>query len=168
MGLFKSKRLFYAPHSYISFVANDIEQEMKLDGYTIDRQHMANGGFIILISNSNIFKAILGLKTALKIKICPLKDGFYVEAGVGILGQQILPTIIMLLLFWPVIFTQLYGIIKQSNLDDRIIQISNDCVLRHLASASMSSKDDSDIFCPICGKRHSENAKFCSACGEKL
>jgi hypothetical protein len=45
------------------------------------------------------------------------------EAGVGIFGQQAIPTIISMFFFWPVLLTQIWGLIQQSNLDDKAAEI---------------------------------------------
>lgn len=168
MGVFKSKKNFQAPHSFMPYIAEDITHEMMDDGYDVKVEKLGNNGFDISISNTNLVKTVLGLKTALKILIKPITNGIHIEASVGIFGQQIIPTTIMFFLFWPVIVTQIWGIVKQSKLDDKIIQIASDCIMRHFASSNSGTKSDDDVFCIKCGKRHSANSKFCSECGEKL
>ena len=168
MGIFKSKRLFDAPISFIEYIKDDIEKEMRFEEYKVQSQKLASGGYDISIAKGNLIKSVLGLKTGLKLQINPLGNSISVEAGIGIFGQQVIPTAIMLFIFWPVIITQIWGIVKQQKLDDRIIEIANNCILRHLAASASNAKSEDDKFCPKCGKRCGVNAHFCVDCGEKL
>ena len=72
-----------------------------------------------------MFKAILGLRSALKITMKPSRDGnidFY--AGVSIVKQQLIPTIITMTIFSPVVIAQIWGMIKQSKLDEKALEIA--------------------------------------------
>lgn len=55
----------------------------------------------------------------------PSRDGnidFY--AGVSIVKQQLIPTIITMTLFSPVVIAQIWGMIKQSKLDEKALEIA--------------------------------------------
>ena len=69
MGLFKSTKLFcnVAPHA--DAVANSLMSSMRYDGYEVDGVKLPSGDWDISIKKGDLFKAVLGLQTALKIKI---------------------------------------------------------------------------------------------------
>ena len=69
MGLFKSTKLFcnVAPHA--DAVANSMMSSMRYDGYEVDGVKLPSGDWDISIKKGDLFKAVLGLQTALKIKI---------------------------------------------------------------------------------------------------
>ena len=124
MGLFKSTKLFcnVAPHT--DAVANSLMSSMRYDGYEVDGVKLPSGDWDISIKKGDLFKAVLGMKTALKITLTPTSSkSIAFEAGVGIWGQQAIPTVISMLFFWPVLLTQIWGLIQQSNLDDRAAEI---------------------------------------------
>ena len=55
----------------------------------------------------------------------PSRDGsidFY--AGVSVVKQQLLPTIVTVCLFSPVVITQIWGVIKQAKLDEEAVEIA--------------------------------------------
>ena len=168
MGTFSSKKLFIAPMSFMEYIKDDIEREMRLEQYNVETSSLLGGGYDISIAKGNILRSILGLKTALKIQIKPYEDSILVEAGVGIFGQQLIPTTVTLFFFWPVIITQIWGIIKQQQLDDKIIKIATDCVIRHFAEKNIKTNREDDNFCSKCGRRHKVTDHFCPHCGEKL
>ena len=53
----------------------------------------------ISITKGGLFKAVLGMKTALKVTLLPQGTEVSFEAGVGIWKQQAVPTIISMLIF---------------------------------------------------------------------
>ena len=76
-------------------------------------------------------KAIIGMKTALNIKIEPVANGTTVDAGVGIFGQQAIPTAITLLVFWPVIIAQVWNMAQESKLDEEAIRVTEESLKAH-------------------------------------
>lgn len=54
------------------------------------------------------------MKTALKVNIIPNGNYIQITAGVGIFGQQAIPTVISMLFFWPVLITQISGMVCPS------------------------------------------------------
>ena len=55
----------------------------------------------------------------------PSKDGnINFEAGVSILKQQFVPTVITMCFFSPVVIAQIWGMIKQSKLDEKAVDIA--------------------------------------------
>ena len=109
------------------------------------------------------------MKTALKVTLLPQDNTINFEAGVGIWGQQAIPTIISMLFFWPVLITQIWGMVEQSKLDDKALKIVQDVIdtNSHVGTATAGTNAGS-IFCTNCGASVSEQAKFCPNCGAKL
>lgn len=169
MGTFKSVKTFYTSPRLVDAIANRIESEFISEGYFVKKESLLSGGYDISITKGNIFKAVLGMKSALKVLIRAQDRSIYVEAGVGIFGQQFLPTAITFLVAWPVMITQIWGMVKQSKLDDRVLEIAEE-VVNTSSNASDYSGGESlkTKFCTECGVKMSEEAKFCSECGFKL
>jgi hypothetical protein len=71
------------------------------------------------------------MKTALNIKIEPEANGTRVEAGVGIFGQQAIPTAITLLIFWPVIIAQVWNMAQEAKLDEEALGVAEESLKAH-------------------------------------
>lgn len=161
--IFASKRVFVADPSLIPAIAEGVVLQFQNEGYKVKWENLLSGGADISITKGGIFKAVAGMKTALKITITPQGTHIFAEAGVGIFGQQVVPTIISMLFFWPVLLTQTWGLIQQSKLDDHAMEVIENLLQQlRLSGKSMSSGS----FCPECGA--SVSGKFCSSCGKKL
>lgn len=160
---FSSKRIFMVDPSFIPEIAKELVLQFQAEGYNVKKTELITGGTDISITKGGIFKAIAGMKTALKISIKSGGNHIIAEAGVGIFGQQAVPTVISMLLFWPVLVTQTWGLIQQSRLDDHTMELIEKSVLR-LGTVGNASVNGS--FCPECGA--SVSGKFCSSCGKKL
>lgn len=165
MATFSTKKILYGSSSLIPDIANRIQEEFKHDGYEVYMDALSSGGYDISITKGGVFKAVLGMKTALKVSIVPQGNNIYFDAGVGIWGQQAVPTVISMLFFWPVLITQIWGMVEQAKLDDKALDIANEVIhaCNHTPSSSGGGK-----FCTFCGTENSESAKYCCACGKPL
>jgi len=163
MSTFSKHQTIAASPSMIPEMAQAIRREFLRDGFEVSTENLYSGGIDISITKGGVFKAVLGMKTALKISLQPRENAVLFDANVGIFGQQVLPTIISMLFFWPVLITQIWGLIQQSQLDDRALMAAQS-VVGNKTSLSQSN----GIFCPKCGKQIPSNAKFCSACGQPI
>ena len=124
MGAFSIKKKLYGNSQNIPSIAEQIRKEFVTEGYEV-RITEPSTGQEIYISKGGLFKAALGLRSALKITMKPSRDGnidFY--AGVSIVKQQLIPTIITMTLFSPVVIAQIWGMIKQSKLDEKALEIA--------------------------------------------
>jgi hypothetical protein len=99
MGTFNSSRTVPYQVEDLSPVAQDVMRHFESQDFEVTETHIPTGGVQVSIRKGGTFKAIIGLKTALNIKIEPQANGTRVEAGVGIFGQQAIPTAITLLVF---------------------------------------------------------------------
>ena len=169
MATFSTKKTLYGSTSLIPTIANRIQEEFQNDGYEVSMDALSSGGYGISITKGGVFKAVLGMKTALKVTLLPQDNNIHFEAGIGIWGQQAIPTVISMFFFWPVLITQIWGMVEQSKLDDKALEIAQDviCINNHVGS-SATGANLGGKFCTNCGASVSEQAKFCPNCGAKL
>lgn len=169
MATFSTKKILYGSTSLIPTIANRIQEEFQNDGYEVSMDALSSGGYDISITKGGVFKAVLGMKTALKVTLLPQGNNIHFEAGVGIWGQQAIPTVISMLFFWPVLITQIWGMVEQSKLDDKALEIAQDVILQssHIGTVP-SVTNRGGNFCTNCGTSVPAEAKFCPNCGTKL
>lgn len=169
MGTFNTKKTIYADPELIPAIAERICREFQNEEYEVQQDSMLSGGSDISISKGGLFGAILGTKTALKITLIPQDGNIAFEAGVGIFGQRIVPTFIMLFVGWPILLTQIWGIVEQSQLDDKAYEIAQKAVDEIKSQSAATPNDAADSaatkFCTVCGGRLPVAARFCSRCG---
>ena len=123
MGAFTTKKTLYGNASQIPAVAEQIRQAFAADGYEVRIDNPANGQEIY-ITKGGFVKAALGLRSALKVTMKPTRDGnINFEAGVSIFKQQFVPTVITMCFFSPVVIAQIWGMIKQSKLDEKAVLV---------------------------------------------
>ena len=124
MGAFTTKKTLYGNVSQIPAVAEQIRQAFTADGYEVRIDNPANGQEIY-ITKGGFIKAAMGLRSALKGTMKPSRDGnINFEAGVSIFKQQFIPTVITMCFFSPVVIAQIWGMIKQSKLDEKAVAIA--------------------------------------------
>lgn len=161
MGVFKSEKTYQASPDLIPSLGRSVSDNFRRDGFETSVEDLASGGVDISITKGGTFKAVVGLKSALKVKIVPEgRDALHVEAGVGIFGQQAIPTAISMVLAWPVLIPQIWGMVQQSKLDDRALEYVRQAIELHPRAA-----DPATQFCPHCGSVLGMGAKFCGECG---
>lgn len=168
MSTFCTKKLLYGSSSLIPAIANRIRDEFQCDGYEVTMDALSSGGYDISITKGGVFKAVLGMKTALKVTLLPQDGNILFEAGVGIWGQQAIPTIISMLFFWPVLITQIWGMVEQAKLDDKALKIANDVIYVNEGQTASKAFSDGGKFCTSCGTKNITTAKFCCGCGKPL
>ncbi len=164
MGTFNTQKLLNGNSSLIPAIAARLESSFSAEGYNVDNQSLISGGADISISKGGVFKAVLGMRTALKISLKPQYDGIAFDASVGIFGQQIIPTLIMWFVAWPVLVTQIWGIIQQSKLDDKALAIAEEVInSNNVTNFSVQTH----CVCSSCGLELSDDAMFCPNCGKR-
>lgn len=173
MGTYSKKKLLAAHPSQIDSIAEAIQKDFERDGFEVNIDTLMSGGKDISITKGNLFKAVLGMRSALKVTLTPQTDGVLFEASVGIYGQQAIPTVISMLFFWPVLITQIWGLVEQASLDDRALAIAEQAIaggqtISASASSSASAFTSTPKFCTSCGAKLDGASKFCSNCGAKL
>lgn len=169
MAAFNTKKVLYGSSSLIPTIAKRIEEDFINSGYEVTLDELSSGGYDISITKRGLFKAILGMKTALKVTLLPYGSNIRFDAGVGIWGQQAIPTAISMLFFWPVIITQIWGLIQQSKLDDKALEIAENVICLNSGNTIGSTPSaNGSKFCTQCGTQNIETAKFCCGCGKVL
>ena len=174
MGTFNTNAILKGNPSLIPAMADRICQVFAVDGYEVNRDNLMSGGVDISVTKGGFFKAVLGMKTALKITLVPRDNAIAFEAGVGIFGQQAIPTIIMLFFAWPVLLTQIWGLVQQADLDDKALAAAQS-VIDEAGPSTCSgfgstppSPSGFAKFCTNCGTKLPDNARFCSNCGSPI
>ena len=124
MGAFTTKKTLYGSPSQIPAIAEQIRQAFATDGYEVRIDNPANGQEIY-ITKGGFVKAALGLRSALKVTMKPARDcNINFEAGVSIFKQQFVPTVITMCFFSQVVIAQIWGMIKQSKLDEKAVLVA--------------------------------------------
>ena len=119
------------------------------------------------LSKGGVFKAVLGLKTSLNVVFSDEGGRIKANATVGIFGKQAIPTMITLFIVWPVLLTQIVGLVKQMNLDGHVMDLVDKAIFYLSAEHNLKAASENGVFCPDCGVRIS-GGKFCPECGARL
>lgn len=159
MGAFHSSTTIKRDHSVMRPIANAIANEFLNEDFNVKTDSTVSGGYVVSITKGNLFQSILGLKTALTVMVVPVSSGIKVDASVGIFGQQVIPTIITLFYLWPVLLTQVWGMVKQAKLDDKAIMIACETA-RKIPMAKR--------YCTYCGKEVHPSVTVCPHCKSHL
>ena len=172
MAIYSKKKLLAATASQIPQIGESIKREFELDDFEVNIDKLMSGGLDISITKGNVFKAVLGMRSALKISLMPQTGGVLFDANVGIYGQQAIPSVISMFFFWPVLITQIWGLVEQSQLDDRALEAAERACGAgqggQYVAAGNAESFSTDKFCIHCGAKVNGSARFCPECGEKL
>ena len=162
MALKATNKTFPTKIKKLDKVIEDFVAHFEAKKYKVNVDETADGAFIS-ITDANIFKTISGLKTGLNITLSLMEDELLVKMEVGIFGKQVVPTIITALILWPVLITQIIGIVKQNKLDKEAYQVIEDSLRVH-----EEEEANDGGFCPFCGAPLAKGAKFCPSCGKQV
>lgn len=168
MSTFNKNVVIPASASQIQAMADSINQEFSEDGYEVKVDSLIGGGCDISITKGGSFKAVLGMRSALKVTMTPTMNGVLFDAHVGIFGQQALPTVISMFFFWPVLITQIWGLVKQSKLDDRALLAARRAVGYSTTNDTPQATTGQYMFCTKCGTQVPADSVFCPKCGNKF
>lgn len=124
MGIFKSSKVLYGNSDLISTIAHEIACVFRLDGYDVDSVISSNGWREITITKGGLFKRCLGMRTAMKVILYPYNGNIKFETEPGIFGNQVIPVILVASGLWIVLIPQIWGLIRQSKLDDKALEIA--------------------------------------------
>ena len=135
MGTFNSSKTVPYFVEDIAPVAQDVMHHFEQQDFEVTETNIPAGGVQVSIRRGGTFKAIIGMKTALNIKIEPVANGTTIEAGVGIFGQQAIPTAITLLVFWPVLVAQVWNMAQEAKLDEEALGVAEESLKSHSSQA---------------------------------
>lgn len=92
-----------------------------------------------------------------------------------IFGQQVIPTLVMWFITWPVLLTQIWGMVQQSKLDDKALAAARAVISERGGNPYSYGTVPPPMpaagrakFCTNCGASLPANAKFCSECGNPV
>lgn len=120
---FATSRVIPVQAANLGAAAEDLMDHFRIQGYDVAATQLGSGGYFVSISKGDWFRALLGMKTALNVRIEPGYEGVNVRASIGIFELQLLPTIITAFVFAPVILGQIWGIVQQNKLDEEAVQV---------------------------------------------
>ena len=134
-------------------------------GFNVTTERTLDGGFISL-TKGGFFKTISGLKTGLNITLTQMPGSISVAMKIGLFGKQVVPAAIAMLVFWPILIPQIYGLVQQSKLDTEAYNVI-ETAIRSLENSVVSIPENT-TFCVFCGASMPANADFCSSCGKRV
>lgn len=130
MGAFTSKKVIYGNPNKIPYIAEEIRKSFLSEGFEV-RIVEPSSGNEIYITKGGLFKAAFGLRSALKVTMKATREGYIdFKAGISIVKQQLVPTLITICVFSPVVIAQIWGMIRQSKLDEKALAVAESCVYR--------------------------------------
>lgn len=165
MALTDSKRIIYTKVQDIEGIMAYCAQYFENEGYRVTTEKTLDGGFISL-TKGGIFKTISGMKTGLNITLSRIPGAINVSMKVGIFGKQLIPTAISMLVFWPVLIPQIYGLIQQSKLDTEAYSVIESAI-REIENSVVEIPENT-AFCVHCGASMPADAAFCVSCGKRV
>ena len=113
-------------------VAADVAKHFERQEYEVDSSTLEDkDGWLVSITRGGFFRTVLGQKTALNVSIWPAADGTNLAADVGLFRSQAVPTLITVFIFWPIILGQIWGLIKESEIDDKAVEVAEQSIRAH-------------------------------------
>ncbi len=161
MSIFQAEKTFTVSCADLAPVGRAVMEHFRGQGFEVTGEQGITQSWHISLTKGNLFQAVLGMKTALNITIDPTAAGIHAKAGIGIFGQQAIPTVISMFFFWPVLIPQIWGLVQQHKLDEEAMTVIEQALQTHTAITSPSG-----TFCTECGKPMPAQAKFCPECGK--
>lgn len=170
MGAFESTNTFFKTMPDLAPVAEDVMGHFRDRQFDVKGERRITGDWDISITRGTVFKTVCGLRTALKIELRPEGNQVFAKASVGIFGQQVIPSVISFFLLWPVLLTQIWGLVKQSKLDDEAIRVIGESLDRHAPAGAPATATTGGTgkFCTACGGALPHASAFCPHCGGRV
>jgi hypothetical protein len=162
MSLLKASHVVPATVTDLAPVAHSVMKHFADLDYEVSGEQAGPQCWEVGIHKGGAFRAIVGMKVALRIRIETIGASTQVNAGIGLLESQGVSSAVSMLAFWPVLVTQTWGIVKQSKLDEEAIAVAEEALL------ALSKARGAVHFCHACGASVTEIAAFCPACGVKV
>lgn len=113
-------------------VAADVADHFERQEYDVDSSPLEDkDGWLVSITRGGFFRTVLGQKTALNVSIWPAADGTNLDADIGLFSSQAVPTLITVFIFWPIILGQIWGMVKESEIDDEAVEVAEQSIRAH-------------------------------------
>lgn len=165
MALTDSSRIFSTQVQDIAGIMDYCKQYFEAREYDVTVENTLEGGFLSL-TKGGLFRSISGMQTGLNITFTQMPGAITVSMKVGLFGKQLVPTAIAMLVFWPVLIPQIYGLVQQSKLDEEAYNVI-ETAIRHQENA-VEAIPENTAFCVHCGKPMPADADFCTSCGKRV
>jgi hypothetical protein len=162
MSVFRVTKLVPATTADLTPVAQAVMKHFADQDYEVSGEQAGPQCWEIGIHKGGTFRAIVGMKVALRIRIKTVDMSTQMEARIGMLESQGISTAVSMLAFWPVVVTQTWGLVKQSKLDEEAIAVAEEALL------TSSATQDSVHFCHECGAVVAKGVTACPACARQL
>ncbi|MCR5818775.1 MAG: hypothetical protein K6F89_06750 [Prevotella sp.] len=120
INFLSSSYLFMNAEHYSDAVVQKLVDEFRFKGYEVNSVKMPSGEWDVSLKKGNLFQAVLGLQTALKVNISTTSPHVLVKMGIGIFGQQAIPTVLTVAVWWPIAVCQIAGLVKQYKMDQEV------------------------------------------------
>lgn len=160
MGKFSSSKVFAAPQEFIPFASRKIRSSFESEGFNYAVESESANRLVVTVTKGNLFKQIVGLKQGLEITLSNNDGKVSVNAKGTVIKDQLIASALAWFIAWPVIIPQVVGMINQSNLDEKAIDV--------VSSAFKEFDAEKTMFCPHCGTKVSRNDTCCPNCGASL
>jgi hypothetical protein len=171
VGVFKSERRIFVELSDLEPVANHLVEHFRVKGYEVTAQQSTAGAWDIDITRTGEFRAISGLRTALKVRLEPEPGSVLVRAGVGILGQQAAASMLSVFVFPPLIYAQIWGAVQSAKIDNEALAVVEEAAAGLRAGSASAGAigvgGGRGGFCGECGTART-GGRFCTGCGAAL
>ena len=165
MALTDSSRIFSTQVQDIDGIMAYCKDYFEQRQYDVTVEKTLDGGFLSL-TKGGLFRSISGMKTGLNITLTRMPGSICASMKVGLFGKQLVPTAIAMLVFWPVLIPQIYGLVQQSKLDTEAYNVI-EVAIRQLENTVAAIPEDT-AFCVHCGKPMPADADFCTSCGKRV
>ena len=165
MALTDSSRIFTTQVRDIDGIMAYFREYFERKGYSVTTERTLDGGFISM-TQGGIFRTISGMKTGLNITIAQMPGSISVSMKIGIFGKQIVPAAIAMLVFWPILIPQIYGLVQQNKLDKEAYGVIEAAI--HAQESTVASIPENTAFCMFCGATMPADADFCTSCGKRI
>ena len=168
MALTDSSRIYNTNVQNIDYILDYCKRYFLGREYQVTTEETVDGGFISL-TNGGIFKSISGMNTGLNFSITQMPGALSVAMKVGIFGKQLVPTAISMLVFWPILIPQIYGLVQQNKLDTEAYSVIEAAIRECENTASLkAAENENTVFCPFCGKSMPVGVDFCGYCSKRV
>jgi hypothetical protein len=120
----------------VQSVAADVANHFEGLEYEVDTIPLEDKeGLMVSITRGGFFRTVLGQKTALNVSIWSTADSTNVDADVGLFKSQGIPTLITVFIFWPVILGQIWGLVRESKIDDEAVAVAESSIRAYSSEA---------------------------------
>lgn len=170
MALTDSSRIYSTRVRNVDEIMSYCKEYFERKEYSVTTERTLDGGFISL-TKGGIFQSIAGMKTGLNITLSQMPGSITASMKIGLFGKQMIPAAIAMLVFWPILIPQIYGLVQQNKLDqeaygviEAAIRMQEDTEMKKYAT----NAPEHAMFCVACGAAIPADADFCVSCGKRV